>query len=130
MTKEHYSFVISNWLKQNLFNGFKPLPARDSYYKNHQTLIKQVLGGYVAVNDEDDTQFIGFICGNDQVIHFVFVKEIFRKLGIAKMLYVKLGSPKTFTHITKDSIKIIDKTFTYDPYLFYMENNHGKNQEI
>ncbi len=124
MTDEHYSFVISNWLKQNLYNGYKPLPERTSYYKNHQVLIKQVLGGYVAVNNEDSEQFIGFACGSSQVLHFIFVKEIFRKLGIAKMLYEKLGSPKTFTHITKDSIKLIDKTFTFDPYQFYMEASY------
>jgi hypothetical protein len=123
--QEHHSFVIANWLQQNLYNGFKPHPIKPIYYKEHQILIKNHLSGVVAINEEDEGQFIGFACGNSEVIHFIFTKEIFRGLGIARSMWKALGSPKVYSHVTKLTQKLIDKTFSYNPYAFY-GGNHVK----
>lgn len=126
---KHHSFIISNWLKQYYYNGPKPTPNTSDYYKWHQVLIKNSLEGVIAVNSEDEDQFIGFAVGDEYYIHFVYVKEMFRRLGLGKQMWSYLGGPYTYTHITQDSKKIITKQFNYNPYPFIMESYHGKTKE-
>ena len=80
----------------------------------------------IAVNAEDEDQFIGFACGDEFYVHFVYVKEMFRRLGLGRQMWNYIGASYTYTHITQDSRKILTKQFSYNPYPFIMEryNEH------
>lgn len=72
----------------------------------------------MAVNSEDEDQYLGFIASEGDVIHFIYVKEVFRKLGIGRMLWEAAGKPKTYTHNIKNTKNLIDRSFVFNPYLF------------
>jgi GNAT superfamily N-acetyltransferase len=114
----HHSFVLANWLAQYRKNQFPPYPPAQEYFKCHQELAKKHLEGFMAVNSEDEDQYLGFIVSKENVIHFIYVKEVFRKLGIGKLLWETAGKPKVYTHNIKHTKNLIDRSFVYNPYLF------------
>ena len=52
----------------------------------------------VASMDDDRSQLFGWVCGDEKVTHFCYVKEPFRRQGIANML---IGKRWIFSHWTK-----------------------------
>jgi hypothetical protein len=119
-----FNFIISTWLKSyyDLMTGQKP--PKFVYFKAHEKIIKEVLlakDGFIICNDEDHDQIMGYIITNGKVLHYVYVKNLFRNLGFAKIL---LASKKldTYTHHTS-YIRKLKLSYTYNPYLFKEGNN-------
>lgn len=133
---DEYNFVISNWLKnyQQYSNFAKRIP-RDVFFKNHEQIIKKVLsrtGSAVAIDPTEDL-LLGFMCweyteDDIPVIHYIFIKEAFRKFGIANKIIQKYEldlNNAMFTHWTKDcdwmvgTYKVKGKypKLVYNPYL-------------
>lgn len=118
ISEPHHPFVLANWLAQYRNNQYPPYPPAQEYFKHHQELAKKHMSGWMAVNSEDEDQYLGFIASEGDVIHFIYVKEVFRKLGIGKMLWETAGKPKTYTHNMKTTKDLIDRSFVFNPYLF------------
>lgn len=88
-------FVYNSWLKSY---GKSQEPRRMSskvYFQNYTKIIDSILDDcYVAfaLNPDDHDQILGFVAFNyDEdinltVIHYIYIKEAFRKLGLARKL--------------------------------------------
>ena len=77
----------------------------------------------VLVNEADEDQIFGWVCGNARVTHFVFVKKEFRDNGLASMLMdtIRQGARPCyrdwiFSHWTNDCERI--DGIKYKPSLF------------
>jgi hypothetical protein len=72
----------------------------------------------VLVNEDDEDQIFGWVCGDDRVTHFVFVKREFRGEELATCLIEGLvgGKDWVFTHWSKDCERI--NHIDYKPSLF------------
>lgn len=121
---EDLNFVTSSWLKS--FRGsamFKGIP-NESYYRDHQNLIKDILvraDTLIAANPEDEEQILGWICTeHETVMHYIYVKEPFRHLGIAAgLIQTALDLVETniyYTHYDK-SVRVLIPGAIYNPYL-------------
>jgi hypothetical protein len=103
---------------------------KDTFLRSHAAIISQVLLSpktkALIVGDGDSFSINAFMVYEDdpQVIHYVYVREALRKLGIMKTLLNQLPTPKAqVTHWTRytDEMYFKHKNFTYNPYLFYCE---------
>ena len=72
----------------------------------------------VLVNEEDQDQIFGWICGDARVTHFVYIKHDFRDMGLASLLIdiKRKGNGWVFSHWTKDCERI--SGIIYKPSLF------------
>jgi GNAT superfamily N-acetyltransferase len=101
----------------------------------HPPLIKRALVSgtcLVACDNEDPTVVFGYVVGkyaaDGDVIHFLYVKKAFRKMGIAAELMkrFKRKDKACFTHYTR-AVKVKRKgsqmfgyeDLYYNPYLFF-----------
>ena len=95
------------------------------YYKEYNKVIDHLLTIStikVACLDDDEVVILGYAVFDRDNIHYVFVKEAFRRLGIAKRLIESsLILPETCTHSTYIAEVIIEKfKLTYNPFSLFM----------
>jgi len=128
-------FITSSWLE-----SFRNAPMvrgvpNSIYYHYHHKSLEEVLPRSVvlmACNAEDTDQLVGFICAEvfekSLVVHYVYVKQAFRRLEVAKrMLQTLIDSEKPeliqYTAQTPSIFeferKLKDQGMVYNPYLLY-----------
>ena len=108
------------------------------YYAQHHVLVEglcQTATITVCVNAADHSQIFGYIAHESiegqPVVHYVYVKEPYRLLGLSKLLLqqagVALDRPFFCTHRTQ-VIKHIEGKYPciYNPYLAYAAYGLGK----
>ena len=86
------NFLLSAWIKSSYSNvtGYKE--RYGVFHKGMEAIIKKKyqakeLIPYVACLDSDEDLILGFaVFGTDYTLHYVFVKEAFKKLGICNQL--------------------------------------------
>lgn len=134
--EEDLSFIYHSWLKSYRSSWAKGLnPSRymdkDRYYNGQKLMISQCLERsvvLVAVNPEDAFQIFGYVVGEPGlVVHYLYVKEPFRRMGIATLLVDGLkkqcnwtpNDPIIATHGTSVFHDVIAEKYgvEYDPYL-------------
>ena len=110
---EDYNFILSNWAKSYRSSPYSgPIP-NNLYHATLKELVDQLLGrgAYVvlAVSEDDDDQFLGFVCWEQAqalpVVHYVFVKDEFREihgLGRALLRVATKDGDFIYTHKTLD----------------------------
>jgi GNAT superfamily N-acetyltransferase len=127
------AFIYNSWLKSyGKSTEARRMTAR-VYFLNFEKIIDDIFSSnaYVALalNPDDTDQILGYVVFNwDEelglsLFHYVYVKEAFRKLGIAKKLveqvHAKLGEEPmicTFANHIFDDLK--DKyLLTYNPFM-------------
>lgn len=129
MKESDTNFILDFWLRSHYksMTGYKP--SSKVFFQNHQKQIEklhesQSIICQVACLPDDEDVILGFaVFGTDYTLHYVGVKETFKKLGIAKKLlksFFKDRSEITVSHWGKD-IKHIQKIYrvNYNPYRFY-----------
>lgn len=104
------SFIFATWLKAYLFGGFVQPPER-VFYSHHHALLEAVLAHpktylKVACDRKDPDLIFGWcVWSVPDVVHFVYVKPSWRRLGIGNALLAETGiqprSAITYTHHTK-----------------------------
>jgi GNAT superfamily N-acetyltransferase len=126
------SFVYNSWLKSYGKSRESQRMSSKVYFHNYTKIIDGILEDcYVAfaLNPDDLDQIFGFVVFNyDEdinltVIHYIYVKEAFRKLGLAKKLMQQiqpqLGSEPmicTFANHIFDDLR--EKyLLAYDPFM-------------
>lgn len=82
--------VFNAWLKghRQLGDWPKRLSSR-RYFDEHKLVVAQILARattVVACNAARPTQVLGFVCFEDGVLHWLFVKQPYRRQGIARHL--------------------------------------------
>ncbi len=130
-TEADAPFIFNSWLKCNRHSRFALQMQNEVYFTQHHKLIEGLLrhcSVVIACNPNDIAQIYGYAVGEKidghSVIHFIYVKESYRKLGIALTLLqsvgYELGLPYFFTQKTHGAEKY-EKRFPmiYNPYLSF-----------
>lgn len=121
------SFIYATWL--NSYKNNSPHAKRirhDVFFKNHHDIVEKILADertkvLIATLKDDPNVTLGYAVFNSDTIHYLFVKEAWRQLGIAKAL-VEAGGPSLapvkFTHWTYIIGDMVLKypDFIYNPY--------------
>lgn len=123
------NFIMDFWLRTyySKLTGYKP--SSKVFFSCHQKQIEKLnssglINCQIACLPEDENVILGFaVFGGDYTLHYVGVKESFKRLGVCKHLLrsiYKDRSEVTVSHWTKD-IQYIQKIYkvNYNPYKFY-----------
>lgn len=135
MIEKDFPFVISTWLKSYRYNSpFGKKLKNAIYFKFHHAIAERVLKRqscrvYIGCSREDPDIILGYIIFElldtpeaFNIVHYIYTKESFRKLGIAARLFNKTNidlDKVSFTHWTTDCFWINKKhpEITHNPYL-------------
>lgn len=133
------SFIYSTWLncyKADSYLG--QTTSNTTFYENYRLIIDDMLARkqsnvLVACVPKDETTILGFIAAEgDNVVHFLYVKEPFRLMGIGTELVLQAtgigagDSDKLFiTHKTYTSEKYMRnrQNLEYDPFILFMKGS-------
>lgn len=115
------NFIYATWLRSLYYGSQMRKIEQGAFFKAYPAvldlLLKKPATVLVACLNEDPNVILGYAILEPEVLHWVYVKEAWRKQGIAKSL---IGSSvlNSRTHDTDmvDKIKII-KDLTYNPFL-------------
>lgn len=121
-------FIFSSWLKSFRSSDFAKHLSNSMYYREHHKLIADILERsqvICAVSDEDESQIFGWICaetgGPVPVVHYVYVKQTYRRVGIAsKLLSLVADGAFLYTHDTGAAPELA-KNGVYSPYFAFMK---------
>lgn len=126
---EDIPFIFSSWLKNFREFGLMSKNVPNTiFYPNHHKLIQRLLKrctAYVASNPDDPSQIYGYIVGEfisgSFVLHYIYVKSIFRRAGIGRMLFNSFDHDKSYasccSHMTVFGEKLMFKyNMIYHPY--------------
>ena len=116
---EDLNFILATWLNSYYESMCDFRPRKNSFYKHHEELIKLKLPQCtvkVMCNSEDPDQVMGYIVTEGEVLHYLYVKSLFRGYGFAKAL-LEQNPTTASSHITKQLWHVI-KEPNYNPYLF------------
>jgi GNAT superfamily N-acetyltransferase len=126
-------FIIDTWTRSYRERGkLCPYIIEGLFFHEHSNLIRQIFGRaetFVACDKDDDEMIIGYIVaapGMTDVLHYVYVKKAFRRMGVTRSLLekVKQGEMAVNTHenVPKGLLKLIQdkyKSVSFNPYIFY-----------
>lgn len=98
--------VCKSWL-----NSFRTLPvepdpyryAKGIYFPRRRPIVEALLSRAhltVACHPDDPDTIAGWACWEPGWLHYVFVKDTFRRAGVASMLILPLGPKFSCTHLT------------------------------
>lgn len=113
------NFILSTWL-MGLYYGnpwFKEI-EKDIFMANYHTVVCGLLERsaiVVAALKEDEDVILGYSVINPPVLHWIFVKEAWRKVGISKHLVPR--EIDVTTHLTVLGKKLKPKHMTFNPFL-------------
>lgn len=129
------NFIFSTWLKSYRKSSFVGEKVENKeFFNNYNQIIDNLLlksTTYVACLKDDEIVICGYICAQDDIIHYIFVKEVFRNLGIARKLIKHMEVPPTYTtHLTRMSEGLLVKfNLKYNPFLLFQGGNYGSRRE-
>lgn len=126
-------FIFNSWLKCYRHSPNTKGCENPVYFAQHHKVLEGLCKRAaitIACNQNDISQIYGYICNerieNILCIHFLYVKEIYRKFGIAKILAESAGfkadTPSFYTHrtfVSESLEKKFERLLIYNPYLAY-----------
>jgi GNAT superfamily N-acetyltransferase len=124
--------VLASWLRT--MAGHKGVDeaywvqatGREAFFRGHELLLRERLipatSFLVASLPEDESAIVGWVCYQPGVLHYVFVKPKWRKLGIAKRLieaaFPNYSQALTYTHRSQMASSLsLPVQWKFDPYL-------------
>jgi len=117
---EDFPFILDSWLKSLRYSNdtFK-LIDKQAYKRFYPQVITALLLRsmvQVACLQADEDVILGYSVVQGPTLHFVFVKEPWRRIGLMNDL-VK-GPIESISHITKPFIPLMKKhKWSYNPFL-------------
>ena len=123
--------IYSSWMKSNRKSGLAADILNEIYYDEHRKVIEgcfhrgEIL---IACDSENESVIIGYLAassGPDTVLHYVYVKQMFRKLKVASTLiqhvFPDFGHKLTVTsHVPRNvQAAMIKFKLCYNPYLLF-----------
>ena len=108
------SFILSSWLKSNRDGPLTSFLCNHDYYDFYNKLVLKTFSRcpvLVAFVSEVPEEIAGWICYEEVfdevkklIVHYIYVKPIYRKVGVARMLLNAAGfdgkEEITATHVT------------------------------
>lgn len=117
LSAEDINFFYNSWLV-SYRNTLQNLAISNPiYYQTQKEVIHNCITNgdvIMACDPEDHNSLFGFICYEGNVVHYIYVKYPFRRLGVANELLKKAGID------TKDFM-----ASHWSPAAQYYQKNHG-----
>lgn len=118
--KDDKAFIYATWLRGLYYgNPWFTMIHKKSYMDSYHNILDQLfkkpgLVVNVACLKDDQELILGYSATEQDILHWVFVKQAWRRFGIAKQLIPK--DTKVITHVTTMSEKIRPKNWIFDPF--------------
>ena len=133
MKEEDRSFVFSTWLKSYRQSEWARSMSNDTFFSYHKHIVEEILNKPgTAVNvlcgiDGDEDTLYGYVVAekvaDKYLVHFMYCKYSFRKMGLMSKLIQDLGYFSTervnfITHLPRN-YKTFQKKYNleYNPYI-------------
>lgn len=131
LTESDLSFLYNSWLKSYRDSSFAEPISNNEYFGFHKAVIERIIeraNVVILCNPEDESQIYGYSVSEQVaelvIVHYIYVKQTYRNLGLAKQLLLGAtsGDKFTYTHRSKRLPAIERKSqsmqqATYNPYL-------------
>lgn len=122
-------FVYKSILKTFHFDSDARKIPQQAYFPGHGKKLEACLQRptsklAIACLPDDPATILGFLLAEGKLVHFVYCKAHFRRMGIARTLFEALGLSLpaiTATHLTNQATRILHEkgiALAYDPYRF------------
>lgn len=135
------AFIFNSWLKSNRGSALVQGVSNPVYFAQHHLLIEGLVKTCqvkVACNADDTSQIYGYIVServdNAPVVHYCYVKEPYRKLGLGRALFeaaqIDIEKPFFTTSKLTFRLRMLEQRFTMilNPYLAYYAYAVGRQQ--
>lgn len=140
MVEGDIPYIYSSWLEDFLSSHHiklkdqartlqtsMALMPRELYFKEQRAKINRIIAKsivYVACNKEDESQIFGYAVTHSEgsnlelnILSWIYVKPIYRKLGICNLLMTKIGQVDLITHLPPSRRWFLKKYQTiFNPY--------------
>lgn len=124
--KTDIPFIYQTWLNSFRYDSWSKATAKSVFFDHYKLVIDEILSNsktLIACLPEDEDIILGYLVYESQIIHYIFVKNDFRKYGIAANLVnhsMDLEQPITITHRTKTALPILNnKNWIFNPFKLY-----------
>jgi hypothetical protein len=115
-TPNDHTFIFATMLR-GVYYGCPQLNLipKDTFMANYHKIVETLLSLpttkiKVACLPDDPECVVGYALGDERgVVHFIFVKTAWRKLGIAGLLFKSLPTVKWVTHLTHLGERLLKK---------------------
>lgn len=127
-------FIYSSWLKSFRHNSLlgKSSIRTSVFYENYREILDFLLAKsniLVACLSDEPEVILGYLVYEPEIVHYSFVKEPFRHLGIATNLLAKADLPSfkpvCYSHLTSGLSRTISEkypNFIYNPFVLYQRD--------
>lgn len=135
-TDTDYPFVKSSWIKNQCGNMPFKMMKHSAYFEYYSPILDKKIKEIkilIACSKEDQDQTFAYIAFENDILHFIYTKGIYRNFQIATELlaesyksipftfYTHLSDDKYFRNITKRHKMV------YNPFLFWSENESARS---
>lgn len=119
------NFVLQSWVRAGRQSQWATLMGSATYYRGQQSVVERLVTTAtvrVAEVEGRPGELAGWACGEHHktqglVLHFVYVKQVYRRLGVARALIgaAEYREASHWTHIASHVPML--KGLNYNPYL-------------
>lgn len=139
---EDISFIFSSWLKSYRNSLHVKNISNTVYYGEHHKVLERIMKrseAIIACDPKDQSQIFGYmvyeIITGVLVVHYAYVKQSFRKLGIMNKMLEHAGrkkdTPFVYSHETHTGSKLsIKYKAFYNPYVYYQGYALAQDEQI
>jgi GNAT superfamily N-acetyltransferase len=118
------AIVFNAWLMAHRKHGdWPPRLSSQRYFAEHKATVAKLIARsrmLVACNEARPSQVLGFICWEGETLHWVFVKQPFRRNGIGRALLLHAFAPGEVrcSHWTMraEQMRAKGQPWRYDPF--------------
>jgi GNAT superfamily N-acetyltransferase len=135
MRQSDFNFIMHTWLHSYKESGatVRYMPEKE-YFETYRPMLMNKLNNavtHVACLKDDQDVILGYLTYEyNEVVHYIFVKDSWRRLGIMKMLLKSIDLLDTvyFTHWTRpvNALILSFPKWIYNPFKW---SNHGRLQD-
>lgn len=129
-----HPFIYDSWLKNYAKSPLCSMIESQDFYPAHRRVVTSILErdttfGFIAHPTGEPGVILGYVIGEPRILHFCFVKQAFRNMGIGRALFREARFDSgvfTFTHWTFMTPSILFKfkghQAKFNPYLLGEEH--------
>lgn len=134
-TPNDIPFIYSSWLKSYKHDSLFGKSIRSStFFNNYKEVLDNLLSNsdiLICYFPEDKNVILGYMVYSSNILHYSFVKQAFRRYGIARSMYNHLFKDDLkiiYTHFTQYLNSFIDKftNFEYNPMILYKKGESNE----
>ncbi len=119
-----FGYIHKTWLR--VWRSHFPRDVNDALFSEyHRHIFNRILANskvYIATIEEDESMVLGYLVARKDVLHWVWVRSAFRRMGIANALmdaYLReAGKPRYASHWTQSGEHFVKKLgLKFNPFL-------------